>query len=231
MTNINSFDYRSIKGVIFDCDGVLVDSEPHSCYALNVLFDKYFNVDIGSDYSFVLGKTLKDSFAHYFKKYKIKNVDKKVLKNIYSEKDEIYRDLARGNLQAFDGVEDLIKNCLEKEIKIAVASSGALSKILFSLNETGLKKYFSNITSSDEVKLDRGKPFPDLFLLSAKKLNINPKKCLVIEDSLSGIKASKSAQMYSVGVTNTFSTDKLEKVNPDLIVSNVSELIQLLNDS
>ncbi|MFV2014110.1 MAG: HAD family hydrolase, partial [Candidatus Heimdallarchaeota archaeon] len=126
-------------------------------------------------------------------------------------------------LKAFNGIPRLINYCHKFDITVAVASSGTLDKIKFSLTETGLLNYFNIITSSNEIK--KGKPDPELFLLSAEKMNLDPKNCLVIEDSISGIVAGNLAQMFTVGVTNTFSKDELQKSTPNLIVNNVSELL------
>ena len=221
--NYGSVLYKNfIKGVIFDCDGVLVDSEPFSCGALNVLFEKYFNIDIGNDYSPVIGSSLKDTFSYYLEKYGITNADQSVLAKIYIEKDEVYKNLAKNKLRPFSGISQFINFCHTYNFRISVGSSGTLNKISFSLKESGLDQYFDVITSADEVK--HGKPEPDLFLLTAKKMQIDPKDCLVVEDSLSGIIAGNKAGMYTVGITNTFSRDKLKKADPKLIIDNVMEL-------
>jgi phosphoglycolate phosphatase len=214
---------NEIIGVIFDCDGVLVDSEKLSCYALNLVFEKYFNVDIGSDYSNVLGKNLNDSFIYYFNKFNIRLPPPVTFENLYFEKDNEYQNLARDILRPFPGVVELLDFLKKKKIEVCVASSGTLEKIEFNLNQTKLRKYFNIITSSDEVT--KGKPDPELFLLSAKKMQIDPNRCLVIEDSLSGIEAAKKANMTVVGVSNTFKTDELLQSGADKVVKRIDELI------
>jgi HAD superfamily hydrolase (TIGR01509 family) len=216
-------DKNFIKSVIFDCDGVLVNSEPFSCQALNILFEKYFKIDIGVDYSEIIGKSLQDTFEYYFKKYEFENIDEKLLLTLYQEKDEVYMELAKDKLKQFPGISQFINHCITNDICIAVASSGTLEKIKFSLNETGLTKYFDIIISADQV--ENGKPSPDIFLYSAKKLNLDPKHCLVIEDSLSGIIAGNKAGMFTVAISNTFPREKLKEANPNLIVERVMELI------
>ena len=214
---------KDIQAIIFDCDGVLVDSEYYSCYALNILFEKYYNIDIGNDYTQVLGTSLKSTINYYFDKFKITNYTDSDLQKFFEEKDGIYKQLAKNKLKTFPGIEELIKFALKNDIKIAVGSSGTLNKILFSLRETGLDKYFKIITSSDEVI--HGKPNPELFLITAKKLQLDPENCLVIEDSVSGIAAAKAANMKAIGITNTFSKDVLEKTMADKVIKNVLELL------
>ena len=214
---------NNIKGIIFDCDGVLVDSEKLSCKALNVVFEKHFNIDIGTDYSKVIGKALKDSFAYYFTTFNV-DIDSSIdLRILYQEKDTAYQNLAINNLKSFPGVIELLNFLQKTTLKFTVASSGTHEKILFNLEQGRLKKYFSIITSADEVT--NGKPQPDLFLLSAKKLNLEPESCLVIEDSISGIKAAKSANMLAIGVTNTFDSKSLQEAGADKIIERLDELL------
>lgn len=219
---------KSIKGIIFDCDGVLVDSEQYSCGALNVLFQKYFQLDIGIDYSQVIGTSLKDTLAHYINLFNLKNVDSALLEKFYTEKDEIYKRIAKGKLKCIEGIPQFLDHCLNYNISISVASSGTLEKIYFSLQETDLLKYFTTISSSDEVVY--GKPSPDLFVLTAKKMDIHPENCLVLEDSISGIIAGNNAGMITVGITNTFSREKLAEANPSLIIDNVLDLIGIFSN-
>ena len=217
------FSENNIKGIIFDCDGVLVDSEKLSCGALNVVFEKYFNIDIGTDYSQIIGKSLKDSLGYYISTFQIKVPNTLDLQTLYQEKDASYQNLARNNLQPFSGVIELLEYLKQSLLQITVASSGTHEKIQFNLEQGKLQKYFSIITSADEVQ--HGKPNPDLFLLSAKKINLNPSNCLVIEDSVSGIKAAKAANMFTVGVTNTFDSKTLLEAGADKIVVKLDELI------
>ncbi len=220
------FSQNNINGVIFDCDGVLVDSEKLSCGALNVVFEKYFQVDIGTNYSPVIGKALKDSFAYYLKTFNIQLPKDFDLNELYKEKDLAYQRLARNKLKPFPGVTQLLTFLKQMHITVAVASSGTHEKIKFNLKQGKLQNYFTIITSADEVK--NGKPNPDLFLLSAQKMNIDPKNCLVIEDSVLGIKAAKLANMLAIGVTNTFDEKSLADAGADRIVIRVDELFQLL---
>lgn len=217
------FSQNNIQGIIFDCDGVLVDSEKLSCGALNVIFEKYFQVDIGTDYSHVTGKSLKDGFKYYIETHHIQVPPSLDLTELYVEKDRVYQNSAKNNLQSFPGVVDLLNFLKKTTFSIAVASSGSHEKIDFNLTQAKLDSYFSIISSADEVA--HGKPHPDLFLLCAQKMGVDPKHCLVIEDSVLGIKAAKAANMLAVGVTNTFAKKSLVTAGADMIVTRLDELL------
>lgn len=213
----------NIKGVIFDCDGVLVDSEVLSCGALNVIFKKYFNVDIGRDYSHVTGKSLKDGFKYYIETHHIQVPPSLRISDLYKEKDQAYMTVARNKLKLFPGVLELLEYIKKSNLGVSVASSGTPEKIKFNLEQGRITDYFKIITSANEV--ENGKPHPDLFLLSAQKLSLQPTECAVIEDSVSGIKAAKAANMIAIGVTNTFDEPTLQKAGADIIVTKLNELI------
>ena len=219
------FSQNDIQGIIFDCDGVLVDSEKLSCGALNVIFEKYFQVDIGTDYSHVTGKSVKDGFKYYIETFHIQVPPSLELSDLYIEKERIYQDSARNSLKSFPGVTELIDFLKKPTFSMAVASSGSHEKINFNLTQAKLDSYFSLITSADEVV--HGKPHPDLFLHCAQKIGVDPKHCLVIEDSVSGIKAAKAAKMLAVGVTNTFAEKNLVAAGADKIVTRLDELLRV----
>ena len=220
---VDFFSKNNIKGVIFDCDGVLVDSEVLSCGALNVIFEKYFNVDIGTDYSPIVGKALKDSIGYFLKTFSIQVPDTINLDDLYKEKDLAYMNVARNKIKLFPGVLELLDYLIKSNLKFSLASSGTPEKINFNLEQGKISNYFKIVTSAKEVK--NGKPHPDLFLLSAKKLSLLPADCAVIEDSVSGIKAAKAAHMVAIAVTNTFDHSTLQDAGADIIVTRLNELI------
>jgi beta-phosphoglucomutase-like phosphatase (HAD superfamily) len=103
-----------------------------------------------------------------------------------------------------------------------------LKKIHFSLDTVNLSKYFTLITSAVEVR--HGKPAPDLYCLSARKLNVDPASCLVIEDSVNGICAAKKAGMSVVAFPGTFQKELLINEGAIFIKNGYSELIEKLNE-
>jgi len=122
-------DLDKYNGIIFDNDGVLVDSEYLSCYALNILFENFFGIDIGKDYSNVLGTSDKYAIEYYLTKHSIIEYD---IENMVLEKSKIYFQIARDKLKTFPSLEKLLLKLKNK--KLAVASSGSHEKIKFSLD-------------------------------------------------------------------------------------------------
>lgn len=212
-------DLEKYKGIIFDNDGVLVDSEYLSCYALNVLFENIFGVDIGRDYSKVLGTSDEYAIKYYLKKHGINKFD---LENLKIEKGKIYFEIAKDKLKTFPHLERLLLK-LKDIMILAVASSGSHEKIKFSLDQIKFKNYFDYIFSTDDVS--KGKPNPDLFLHTAKVMKLKVGECVVIEDSINGIKAAKSANMDVIGFTSSFSEEELKGAGADIVISSFEELI------
>lgn len=176
--------------VIFDCDGVLVDSEP---LANKVL------VDALSRHG--LHMTVKDSMAT-FVGLSMPSVVEKANEMLAQPLPETFiDDVQRETLEAFKGriqkiphVDTLIEALQTAGVKTCVASSGGFDKMAVTLGETRLKPYFNgHIFSSSQVK--RGKPFPDLFLYAAQQMEVSPQNCVVIEDSRYGVEAARNANM------------------------------------
>lgn len=217
--------FHGIKAVIFDCDGVLVDSEEMSCYALNVVFQNEFGIDIGNDYSNVIGTSITFSLKYFLDKF---NLSTAGIQHLADLKENAYYEMAKNRLTSFPNCEEFIRLLLQNNFLISVASSGSLKKIQFSLDKVKLSKYFSTVTSTFGVK--HGKPAPDLFFLAASKLNVCPSSCLVIEDSVNGVRAAKSAGMQVVGFPGTFPKDLLIKAGATYVKNGYSELIEKLNE-
>jgi HAD superfamily hydrolase (TIGR01509 family) len=173
--------------VIFDCDGVLVDSEVLSAGVLTSLMSE-FGFEITRDIfrADFLGRSFANASARATQRF-----GKPMPDNIQL----IYRNrlLAemRVSLKAISGVHETL-NAMTAEYCLATSSSP--ERLATSLEVTGLDRFFSNrCSTSSEVK--NGKPAPDLFLLAAERMGVKPENCLVIEDSLMGIEAAQAAGM------------------------------------
>ncbi|TFH27959.1 MAG: HAD family phosphatase [Promethearchaeota archaeon] len=207
------------SAIIFDCDGVLADSEPLSCRAWNVVFEREFSVDIGTDYTAILGKSTKDTIQHYVNRHNLK-INSENYDQLAKWKEEAYIDLATDNLHPIQGVKSFLDSIQTRGITIAVASSGIFSKIQFNLHQCGLDAYFSELISGTDVA--HGKPAPDIFLLAAERLNIPISQCVVIEDSVLGVEAGKASGAFTIALTSTFSREPLSKA--DLIVDSYEQI-------
>ncbi|WP_457558375.1 HAD family hydrolase [Candidatus Harpocratesius sp.] len=212
---------KRFRGVIFDCDGVLVNSEPWSCGAWNVVFQREYRIDIGTNYDALLGKTTQEVVEFFFHKFNL-NYSPEVLQKISTYKEQVYQEIAHGKIVAIPGVKDLLKYLKTQSIPRILASSGIRSKVEFNLTESGLSSYFTtnHIISADDIKM--GKPDPEIFLVAAERLKIPIYECIVIEDSQTGVSAGKASGAFTIAITTSFPRDKLSEA--DLIIDSFSDL-------
>ena len=187
-----------IDTVIFDMDGVLIDSEP-----IHKSINQRFFEEIGAPVS---DKHYHDQFVGLpLEKMLIQLKDEFGLKPAVSELLEkcnrnCYSEFNRAPLKAIDGVEDLIREFRQKGCHLAVGSSSSPDLISLLIRKLGLSSYFEHLVSGYEV--EKGKPHPDLFLHIASLFNTQPENCLVIEDSALGLEAAFKAGMKSVAYRN-----------------------------
>lgn len=206
------------KGVLFDMDGVLVDSEEFITEAACRMFaEKGLNVK-PEDFKPFTG-TGEDRFiGGVAEKY---NFDLNMPQDKHRTY-EIYCDIIKGKLKPLAGVVDFIKKCRKKKLKLSVASSADLVKVKANLSEIGLDHgEFDAIVCGDDVK--NKKPAPDIFILAAEKIGLNPNQCLVIEDAISGVQAAKSAGAMCLALTSSFDADKLKDAGSDFVANDLSD--------
>jgi HAD superfamily hydrolase (TIGR01509 family) len=209
---------KKIKAVIFDMDGVISDSQPIHA-GLEELLLKEHGIEINADdltrnYA---GIPDRDCAKMIFKKYS-KEVDlDKFVENKWSR----ILEFAKGKISAIDGAVDLIEKLKKNNFQLAIASSSIPEFINLVLSELNLKDSFSVLTSGREIKF--GKPNPDIFLLTARKLGLSPSECAVIEDAKNGVIAAKKAGMKCVWLTNQDSLEKNE-YPADITVKSLKKL-------
>jgi HAD superfamily hydrolase (TIGR01509 family) len=173
--------------VIFDCDGVLVDSEPISMRVLMEMIAEAGGViDVAEGHESFLGRSLASVTDILRRDYGVAVDDgalERMRKRLYA--------LFRQELRAIPAVADTLKTL---DLPFCVASSSQVERIRLSLQVTGLLPFFeAHIFSASMVA--EGKPAPDLFLHAARMMHVEPGRCIVIEDSPAGVAAAKSAQM------------------------------------
>lgn len=185
---------KPIEAVIFDMDGTLIDSEPNYRVA-----DERFLRDRGVE----LPEEVWDSFVGVGSRNMIERV--KAEHGLRGETDELleikdayYREIAETRTRVFPATAELTRRLEERGIPRAVATGSSRSTLSFSLEAVGLADRFNATVSSDEV--ESGKPAPDVFLETASRLGVAPDRCLVVEDSRSGIEAALAAGMAVVAV-------------------------------
>ncbi len=210
----------AIQGLIFDCDGVLVDSEKISCGAwLPVLRRRGIEVELPDIEAFI-GQSDKAVVEHYQAR------GAQFPPEILAEREQAYFDLARGRLQSFAGLREALEVLRQRRFPVAVASSGGPAKIHFSLEEVGLLVYFPIRCSAVEVR--RGKPAPDLFLLAASRLGLAPESCAVVEDAVPGVQAARAAGMRAIGFPSSHPEAALREAGAQVVLGSYAELLAQL---
>ncbi len=172
--------------IIFDCDGVLVDSEVLSCRCLSeVLAGCGIEVGVDQALDLFLGRNIAAVLEHY-RESGLLNPER-----FSAELTDKVRRAFRSGLGPVAGVRTVLERL---QIPNCVASSSDLDRVTFSLALTGLEFHFGTRLYTSQM-VERGKPAPDLFLYAAEKMQVDPGRTLVIEDSVSGVSAGKAAGM------------------------------------
>jgi beta-phosphoglucomutase len=188
-----------IKGVLFDMDGVLVDSEPFICRAAIMMFSELGITVLPDDFQPFVGMGENKYIGGVAELYDI-IVDIEQVKN---RTYEIYGEIVRGKLSALPGAHEFIAQCRNKGFRLALATSADKIKMEINLSEIGLNRAsFQKIITGLDVK--QKKPFPEIYLKAAKSLGLEPGDCLVVEDAVSGIEAGKAAGCKCLAVTSSF---------------------------
>jgi beta-phosphoglucomutase len=201
-----------LSGVIFDMDGVLVDSHP-----LNMRTWKRFLLSIGQsvgdgDMEFILeGRKRGEILRHFLGELTEDQVQ------VYGrQKERFYRE-ERGAIEPMPGIREFLEQLDRASIPMAVASCGGARRVNHILDVLSLRKYFQVVLTGDDVK--EGKPDPAIFKLTAARLHLDVKNVLVVEDSVSGVRAAKAAGMKCLGIAIPFRAQELTKVGVDRALS------------
>lgn len=184
-----------IEAVIFDMDGVLVDTEPFYMYRVKQFLDSHhINVSMQDVYR-LAGSSQKETFE-IMQSWWPTSISIQELKSMYQQATQLVRvqDIYPYILQPYTKI--ILRQLSEKGIPLAIASASNKVLIDSMCTSCGIDSYFSFKQSGED--LQRSKPYPDIYLEVAKQLQVNPKNCIVVEDSTYGIRAAKDAGMYVI---------------------------------
>ncbi len=207
-----------LKAVLFDMDGVIVDTEPLHRKAYHQMFDDV-NIDVSVDLyaSFTGQSTI--------------NICKRLVDHFnLSENPEYLVSLKRKHYKYFfdndeldliDGVLDRIKDYYTNNVTLVVASSASMHGIIQIFERFDLNQYFSAKFSGADLK--KSKPHPEIFIKAAESTGFKKSECIVIEDSTNGIKAAKAANIFCVGFKSEHSSGQDYHL-ADMIISNFKEI-------
>lgn len=202
--------------VLFDMDGVIVDSNPYHKLAFEA-FLKRHNVYLTDDElkTRVYGRTNPEIMRFIFKE----DFTTQKGEEWADEKEAIFRELYK-EVSPVKGLVSFLQTLKSHKIKTAVGTSAPKLNLDFILEKTGLRQYFDALLHSSDVQ--HGKPHPEIYLKAATQLNTAPSRCIVIEDSLSGVKAGLNAGMKVIAITTTHTGPELS--NAHLVIENFEGL-------
>ncbi|HZZ41822.1 MAG TPA: HAD-IA family hydrolase [Tepidisphaeraceae bacterium] len=212
-------NYPPLRGIIFDLDGVLSDSEPFIKRAAMQMFREGYHLEVKpEDFVPFFGAGEDRFIGGVAEKYGVKLTMPRDKTRVY----DIYLEIIQGQMKALPGAAAYVRRSRERGLKLAVATSADRRKMVGNLRQIGIEQSaFDVIVTGDEV--EKKKPDPEIFLLAAEKLGLAPAECLVVEDAISGVKAGQAAGSRVLAVATTFPAEELRKYHPDYLAKNLAE--------
>ena len=213
-----------LKAIIFDMDGVLIDTIPYVWKSFNTIL-KEENIHFSKEYiKKNLARSLRDNLKAWKEEFNIKDYD---IMEFSKKATEIQLDFLKDE-KPNKALINLLKQAKEQNLKCAVATSSLRWRTEKILDLLKIRTYFDAVVTANDVK--NHKPSPDVFLEAAKQVNINPEECIVIEDAGNGIEAAKKGNMKAIGLI-TKHNSKEELKDADMIINDFSEIdIERLNE-
>ena len=204
--------------VIFDMDGVLVDTFEAHYESWNVVAQEEGTAMTRQQFAETFGRTSREIIAILWPE---KADDPAAIRDFDDRKEEAFREIITREFPAMPGVEDLLSSLATEKIPMAVGSSGPPPNIELVVEKLGARDIFGALVTAKDVT--RGKPDPQVFLLAAERLGVSPEKCIVVEDAQAGVEAARTAGMHCVGIASTGRTRE-ELAEADLVIDSLSEL-------
>lgn len=195
------------RAFIFDMDGTLVDNMRfHGEAWQKMLAENGIEEDMHEFLVKTAGKTNREIIPNFFK-----DATEERLLELGQRKETLYRELFLPERRAIAGAIEFLRKAKRLGVKMAVATAAPIANMEFILDGLDLRRYFQAITTAADVK--NGKPDPEVFLVSAEKLGVEPQKCLVFEDALNGFEAAHRAGMKSIGIATVNSIEDILRLD------------------
>jgi len=207
------------KAVIFDWDGTLADTRRTVTESFRrvlseagyTISDEFIDRRIGVGTRKIMEDALRECGIDF---------DEEELERLVERKIEFQTELT-GAVDLFEGAVELL-DALYGRVKIALATMGPRKVVDRLLSEKSIRRYFDVVVTADEVP--KPKPNPEIFLKAARRIKVRPEECLVVEDSIFGVKAAKAAGMGCVAVpSGAYTAEELRKEEPDLLINSLKE--------
>ncbi|MHC4476067.1 MAG: HAD family hydrolase [Planctomycetota bacterium] len=215
-----------LQAVIFDFDGVVTDSEMLHLRAFNEILAKSgLEIPTEEYYKEYLGFTDVECFETLVDKGRLV-LGADSIQDLVVQKNDVFEKLADNDAAIILGVPEFLDMLKQNNVPTAICSGALLAEIELILERANLRSFFEVIVSADDVT--KGKPDPEGFLLTLRKLNDNrptailPAQCIVIEDSHWGLEAARAAAMHTVAVTNSYAAEQLAMA--EKTIGNLNEL-------
>lgn len=203
----------SVRAVIFDMDGVLIDSHPAHRAAWAELLRTSGRSVSEDDLSFILeGRTRSAILRHFFG-----DLDEQQLSAHGQRKDEIFRSLEH-TIAPLPGVLNFVKELEEAGVAIAVATSASEIRTFSTLERMGLGGCFEAVVTASDVPF--GKPDPAVYRLACQQTNVSPDEAVAFDDAIAGVAAARSAGMRCIGVSNNGGSVTLVNAGAERVIPN-----------
>jgi len=206
----------SDRAVIFDMDGVLIDSAEAHKESWRVLAKDLRVTITDQQFAAQFGRASRDIIRCFFGAH----LADETVARYDARKEEAFRDLVRGRLPVMPGARELIRSLYQAGWALALGSSGPPENVSLCLEEFGLRHCFGAVVTGMDVTF--GKPHPQVFLLAAERLGVEPAACLVVEDAPAGIEAAVRAGMKAIALVGTHPADAFTSAS--LIVESLTEI-------
>lgn len=226
MSKINSpyggDNMSKLKGFIFDMDGVVVDNYPYHFQAWMEFASKYnFPLDAKVYRDKFNGKTNADLFQMIFGDH----LTQEQINGYAQEKESNYQKLYEKEIKPLAGLVEFLDFLKAQNLKIALGTSAPTQNVDFTLDKLSLRHYFDVIIDGPQVT--KGKPDPEVYLKCASGLGLDPKECVVFEDSLAGLESGKRAGCDIVAVATSHEAHELEN-QTSIIIHDFTQVKKLL---
>ncbi len=213
-----------VKAVIFDWDGTLADTKRAVVQSFQKVLGEAGCVVSDEFIERRMGIGTKKTIIEAFRECHMR-LDVSTLEKLAKEKIRIQAGLT-DIVSLLEGAVELLEE-LQRKTKIVLATMSSRKVVDKLLPEKRIETYFDVVVSADEVA--NPKPDPEIFLMAASKLGVNPKDCVVVEDSVFGVRAAKAANMRCIAVSSgVYSVEELQEENPDMVIKSLVEKEKIL---
>jgi HAD superfamily hydrolase (TIGR01509 family) len=206
-----------LRGVVFDMDGVVIDSHPMHRAAWKTFLEALGRTTSEVELDIILDGGKREEILKHF----LGELSPEQIAEYGKRKDEILRNHGV-RLEPMTGVVQFLDQLCDSGIRVALATSATKHRVLHTLDELGLSHYFETVVTGDDVAA--GKPDPAIYSLAASRMNEHPDYLLAVEDAVSGVKAARLAGMRCLGIAHNGRADSLRSAGANPIIEDFRKL-------